>query len=359
MGISRGTAKFFLNEKSVHDFNGSVLQLGKQTFYFSEQDFAHWGKEMGVSLATTKNCNQPISDTRFFHLVGFDKVYSADSSNYENPDFIFDLNYPVPEEFHDRFDVIYDGGTMEHCFNTFQVLKNIYSMLKVGGKVIHSSPSTNHVDHGFFMFSPTLFADYYSVNQWKVDNLKIFTYTQNHTTEPWQVYNYTPGCLENYAFGGFKMNKMLGIWSVNEKLDSSTSNKIPAQGFYTKEWDKNNHSLDKRITFDAKNKRIKIFGASKLGQEAYQDLASYADVVGFIDNSEDKMGRLFLNKMTELPSKDIANDCDLILIASLFAPDIYQQLLQLDIPKEKIKCYKLIDSQIPFLNFFQAPITEY
>ena len=67
----------------------------------------------------------------------------------------------------------------------------------------------------------------------------------------------------------------------------------------------------------------------------------------------------FLDKMTELPSKDIANDCDLILIASLFAPDIYQQLLQLDIPKEKIKCYKLIDSQIPFLNFFQAPITEY
>ena len=108
-----------------------------------------------------------------------------------------------------------------------------------------------------------------------------------------------------------------------------------------------------------KNKRIKIFGASKLGQEAYQDLASYADVVGFIDNSEDKMGRFFLDKMTELPSKDIANDCDLILIASLFAPDIYQQLLQLDIPKEKIKCYKLIDSQIPFLNFFQAPITEY
>ena len=35
-------------------------------------------------------------------------------------------------------------------------------------------------------------------------------------------------------------------------------------------------------------------------------------------------------------SKDIANDCDLILIASLFAPDIYQQLLQFDIPKEKI-----------------------
>tara|TARA_B100001093_G_C26857837_1_gene1028289 strand:+ start:3177 stop:4265 length:1089 start_codon:yes stop_codon:yes gene_type:complete len=362
MGISRGTAKFLLNEHSNREFNGSILQLGRQTFYFSEREFSQWAKEMNISLSNIdKNQlnDDTINDIDFFQLLGFNDVYSADFSNYENPNFTFDLNYPIPEKYHNRFDVIYDGGTMEHCFNTFQVLQNMHAMLKEGGRVIHSSPSNNHVDHGFYMFSPTLFADYYNANAWKVHSLNIFKYTQYHTKEPWFVYDYTPGCLEQYAFGGFKDHKLLGIWNVNEKQSTSTSNVIPSQGFYNKTWKDSNETENSKITFDANKKRIKIFGASVLGTEALNSIKDTSKILGFIDNSVDKNGTKFHDHSVTLPSNDLADNCDYILIASLFAPEIYKQLLDLKIPKNKIKCYGLMDYQVDALNLFEVPIAIY
>lgn len=362
MGISKGTAKLLLNEQSKREFSGSILQLGRQTFYFSEQEFSQWAEKMNTELADSDEKHpkdEIISDTLFFKLLGFEEVFSADYSNYENPDFIFDLNNPVPEEYHNRFDVIYDGGTMEHCFNTFQVLKNIHLMLKRGGRVIHSSPSNNHVDHGFYMFSPTLFADYYNANSWKVHTLNIFKYTRGHIYEPWLIYDYTPGCLEFYAFGGFNDDKLLGIWSICEKTGSSTKDVIPSQGFYTKTWSDVNNTVDSKITFDAKGKKIKIFGASKLGEEALTALSHDSEIIGFLDNNEKKNGTRFHNNPVMLPYDGMANDCDYILIASLFAPEIYQQLLEFGISKEKIKCYGLHDMQLSSLDLFQNPIAIY
>ena len=61
--------------------------------------------------------------------------------------------------------MIIDGGTMEHIFHIPNVLNNIYRMLRVGGRIIHISPSSNYVDHGFYSFSPTLFYDFYQTNK--------------------------------------------------------------------------------------------------------------------------------------------------------------------------------------------------
>ena len=51
MGISKGTAKLLLNEQSKRKFSGSILQLGRQTFYFSEQEFSKWAEKMNTELA--------------------------------------------------------------------------------------------------------------------------------------------------------------------------------------------------------------------------------------------------------------------------------------------------------------------
>jgi hypothetical protein len=362
VSISKGTAKLLLKEGSERKFTGSILQLGRQTFHFSENKFSQWAEQMETQLSTLgerQDKEGVIDDIRFFKLLGFREVFSADYSDNEKPNFIFDLNYPVPEEYKNRFDVIYDGGTMEHCFSTLQVLKNIHFMLKVGGRVIHASPSNNHVDHGFYMFSPTLFTDYYDTNLWKVHTVNIFKYTVNHMEEPWLIFNYIPGCLDRFSFGGFRGKELLGIWCVCEKTNYTTNGVIPSQRVYTKMWNKEKETQSLGIKINCKGKRIKIFGASKLGEQALEVLRLNSKIIGFLDNDEKKKGTDIHNIPINLPGKSMMIDCDCIVIASVFASEIYQQLLKFGISKENIAFFGFDENKIYSKNLFKKPVAIY
>jgi hypothetical protein len=76
---------------------------------------------------------------------------------------IVDLNEALPADLADAFDIVLDAGTMEHCFNVGQAVRNILAMAKVGGFVIHLNPMTM-INHGFFNFSPTFYHDFYGQN---------------------------------------------------------------------------------------------------------------------------------------------------------------------------------------------------
>jgi SAM-dependent methyltransferase len=97
-------------------------------------------------------------------LLGADSVSVADISPYENPDYLIDLNNRGGPEYNDKFDIIFDIGTLEHIFDVPTALENITRMLKPGGRVILVVPSSNYIDHGFYQFSPTLFYDFFSCN---------------------------------------------------------------------------------------------------------------------------------------------------------------------------------------------------
>jgi hypothetical protein len=73
---------------------------------------------------------------------------------------VADLNAPLPAELIGRYDLVYDGGTMEHCFNVGQVMRNILALAKVGGHIVHVNP-LNYYNHGFFSFNPTFYHDFY------------------------------------------------------------------------------------------------------------------------------------------------------------------------------------------------------
>ena len=74
---------------------------------------------------------------------------------------VADLNNPLPAELAGRYDLVYDGGTMEHCFNVGQVIRNIFALAKVGGHIVHINP-LNYYNHGFFGFNPTFYHDFYT-----------------------------------------------------------------------------------------------------------------------------------------------------------------------------------------------------
>jgi len=245
VAIEPAMARLLLAEHVRSPFQGSILQLGKQTVLFGERQVRGWaeaakatpGRKSDAPLhdepSPAQNRNRNLDDQGFFQILGFDQVASCDVSGYENATFAVDLNQPVGQEFHARFDVIYDGGTMEHVFNVPRVLANIHSMLKVGGRVIHVVPSSNMVDHGFYSFSPTLFRDYYTVNNYLL--IKIYLFECASWSGEWTVYDCSNRHFDS-RLGRTASAAMAGVFCVAEKTANSTADVVPAQGHFSNLW---------------------------------------------------------------------------------------------------------------------------
>lgn len=113
----------------------------------------------------------PIDQEAFFTSLGFEKVHSLDVSTFEGATFAFDLNADpalLPASLSKAYDVVLNGGTLEHCFNIFHAIQTALMLVAEGGLFINISPMNNYVDHGFYQLSPTFFFDYAHANQWEV-----------------------------------------------------------------------------------------------------------------------------------------------------------------------------------------------
>jgi len=240
MAISRGMSRLLFAENISRPFQGSILQLGRQAISFGRKDLHKWSGSSGAFPGTGSDGkasgdvrDDAIDDDDFFRFLGFQEVFSCDASSYESPTFLLDLNLNVPEELHGRFDVVLDGGTMEHIFNVPAVLANIHAMLKVGGRAIHITPSSNMVDHGFYSFSPTLFRDYYSANGYQLLTVSLFECVS--WSGDFAVFDCLSGKIDN-RLGRIANAKMAGVFCVVEKTAGASSHVIPAQSHFSSLW---------------------------------------------------------------------------------------------------------------------------
>ena len=74
------------------------------------------------------------------------------------------LNLPVEESLHGRFDVLLDVGTIEHVFDTRQVLINYLSLVRSGGSICIHTPVSGYCWHGLHTFHPTVMRDALTAN---------------------------------------------------------------------------------------------------------------------------------------------------------------------------------------------------
>ena len=235
MGIAKNAYSLLAElKRDFPDISGSVLQLGRQTVMVNARQALGVLKNFDIKspLFFDSGNIENINDISLFKSLGFDSVQSVDYSNFENPTYIHDFNHPVSEELYEKFDAIYDGGTLEHIFNFPESLKNIYKMLKVNGIVMHASPSNNYVDHGFYSFSPTLFYDYYLANGFEI--LKSYVYEIEPYSNKCLVYAYNPKEM-SFSLPRDGFGELL-VWFVARKVSASTCNVVPQQGMYKKRW---------------------------------------------------------------------------------------------------------------------------
>lgn len=266
MGIPRGTARLLLDEARVRPFSGSLLELGRMSVYATREELERWAREQETPLAALAPADghalshQPelaaagcLDDRSLFRLLGCERVESADVSDWEGADHILDLNLPLPAALAGRFDTVFEAGTIQHVFDLPQVFANLHALLKEGGRVIHGmAPSTNHVDHGFYMFSPTLFHDFYAANGWRIEAEYFFEFFpywfrgRFHST-PWKIRRYTPGCLDHLAYGGFGA-RQVALFVVATKVAGATADRIPQQSYFTRFHDQLDSRPEKKGT---------------------------------------------------------------------------------------------------------------
>jgi SAM-dependent methyltransferase len=143
MGISRTLSKLIM--RSPIDFHGAVCQLGNQNIRFNSKQLMQDAEEVYFSIKSKTNFKRGVvASELYFNALGFNQVESIDISSNDKPSFIEDLGEDISNtKLINNFDLVFDGGTLEHIFNPDKALNNIKKMLKLNGHIIHQVPCNN------------------------------------------------------------------------------------------------------------------------------------------------------------------------------------------------------------------------
>jgi SAM-dependent methyltransferase len=150
---------------------GSLFARFDATRLKSREDSASVRQRHGLPDSTGD-----LPETRsLFDAAGCD-IRIVDVVEAGDIDDIVDLNEPLPDRYDNAYDLVIDPGTVEHCFNIGQAIRNAASAVREGGFVLHANPMSMF-NHGFYNLNPTLFYDFYSQNGFEVQMIAAMTGT--------------------------------------------------------------------------------------------------------------------------------------------------------------------------------------
>jgi SAM-dependent methyltransferase len=149
----------FANRVYKFDFRNTVT-LGRHEIHFWKPEYDTVGKtfnfEYDDTLALGTFC-EPL-----LRKLGAENITSIDASAFEGASLIHNFNLPVSKNLHGQFDAFLDFGTIEHIFNTAQVIDNIVKLIKPGGSILIATNANGFTAHGFFQYSPEFFYSVFS-----------------------------------------------------------------------------------------------------------------------------------------------------------------------------------------------------
>lgn len=151
--------------ESISD-KSNILILGRQHFLKMPPVNDRMARQMkiyqrmlddaGKNIALESIIDEDGFSDSFFKALGFDEISYMDISDYEGANIIHDLNKPVPNNLLEKFNLIVDGGTLEHIFNVPVALENLSKMCAADGHIIGFNPCNNWPGHGFYQFGPEI-----------------------------------------------------------------------------------------------------------------------------------------------------------------------------------------------------------
>jgi hypothetical protein len=164
MGIDYTTAKFLAEAHKAGAPFISTLTLGRMSWLVCPPH----ARKLGIEHPPTYGAfAEP-----FFRSLGAQRIESLDCSPYEEATIIHDLNqWPLFPK--DEFDAVIDCGTLEHVFNLPIAFQTTLSLVRTGGSLFMVTPVNNHVNHGYYQFSPELIRDLLLANGFLIEKAAL------------------------------------------------------------------------------------------------------------------------------------------------------------------------------------------
>ena len=161
MGIERNAAALLAKVRGDGVSFERTLMLGRQNVFLDPGDYRRLLGRLGGTARAMPPAVPPAVPPTYaedlFTALGASAVDSVDASTYEHATLVHDFNTPIPTAWHQQYDIVFDGGTLEHVFNFPTAVRNAMEALKAGGRFIGVSPLNSWSGHGFYQFSPELF----------------------------------------------------------------------------------------------------------------------------------------------------------------------------------------------------------
>lgn len=157
MGLDINAVRFLIDARNQGVPLGEVLTIGRQHLNVYPAKMARVLEGQGLPPGAFRDGDPGHFADPCFLSLGARQVHALDFSDFEGAKFVHDLNRPIGAEFKERFDTVYDGGTLEHIFNFPMALQNCMEMVKPGGQLFIHTAANNWCGHGFYQFSPELF----------------------------------------------------------------------------------------------------------------------------------------------------------------------------------------------------------
>jgi hypothetical protein len=247
MGLPRAAVNLLIHQAASEGWSGRAVTLGRQHVYLTAAEclqlaqLAGWPVQPGFQATLHRDPllrqRGYISDDSLFELLGFGQLTRVDQSDYEQAEERLDLNcHQTPSHLVGAFDVVVDSGTVEHIFEIGQALRHCLNMAKVGGQIVHLTPSSNAINHGFYSVSPSLYLDFYRDCGCQVQKLWLCRLPKSDLLRgSWKVYD----CMSDPR-SWLPLGRLDGaIWmtyAVITKTDPCDPNRVPQQTFYTQTW---------------------------------------------------------------------------------------------------------------------------
>lgn len=250
MGIMAPIARAILREHKFRPIAGDGLLIGRQTIPLTLDEAKQMLVDEGVQLRAefdvdadwiydgdTRSAvgHRYISDRAFFAMFSSIKLKTLDVTDYENAEIIHDMHLPLPDEFKDRFDFIWNGSCLDNMSDPGMAMRSTAQMLKSSGRVICMEMATPDFD-AYVTFSQAWFFDFFAVNHF--EDCKVYTLN----FDPKKIFRGDYHLFVAKNFEAQSVQSPIGVmrprryarmtFVIAEKGTNSTSDTMPIQRQY-------------------------------------------------------------------------------------------------------------------------------
>ena len=120
MGLIASRINVLLEAKNNGVKFSETLTLGRQQIHLAKGEYKSLFKKHNIKYnkeSLDEFLSQEYADLFITKTLDINELSIMDISDYEGAQVIHDLNFTIPEHLEKKYDVVIDGGSLEHIFN--------------------------------------------------------------------------------------------------------------------------------------------------------------------------------------------------------------------------------------------------